>query len=63
MEQAREQDVPAYRIFSNKTLDELCARLPTTDEELLACSGIGPAKLEAFGEELLAVIAEALDEG
>jgi superfamily II DNA helicase RecQ len=61
MDQAREQDVPAYRIFSNKTLDDLCARLPTTDEELLACSGIGPAKLESFGAELLAVIGEALD--
>jgi DNA helicase-2/ATP-dependent DNA helicase PcrA len=61
-EQARVQDVPAYRVFTNKTLDELCARVPTDDRELLACSGIGPAKLEAFGPELLAVIADAVDE-
>ena len=54
--------MPAYRIFANKTLEELAVRVPTTDQELLACSGIGPAKLESFGPELLAVIAEALDD-
>ena len=53
--------MPAYRIFSNKTLDDLCTRLPSDEAELLACSGIGPAKSEAFGPELLAVIADAIE--
>jgi superfamily II DNA helicase RecQ len=61
LEHARQQDVPAYRIFSNKTLEELSVRAPTTDRELLACSGIGPAKLESFGPDLLALIAAAID--
>ena len=61
LEQARRQDVPAYRIFSNKTLEELSVRVPTTDQELIACSGIGPAKLESFGPDLLALIIETID--
>ncbi len=60
VERARELDVPAYRVFSNRTLDDLCARLPTTDEELLACSGIGPVKFEQCGDELLAIVADAV---
>ncbi|MEL7208109.1 MAG: HRDC domain-containing protein, partial [Actinomycetota bacterium] len=60
LERARARDVPAYRIFNDRTLDELCARLPASDEELLDCPGIGPAKLEAFGDDLLAVIADAV---
>ena len=49
--------MPAYVIFTDKTLDDLIERRPTTLAELGACHGIGPAKLEAFGDELLAVIA------
>ena len=61
LERSRRQQVPAYVIFSNKTLDDLCARLPTNDAELLACNGIGPAKLEAFGDELLTLIDDAIE--
>jgi len=37
---------------------ELAAVRPTTADELLAVSGIGPAKLARFGDELLALLAE-----
>jgi ATP-dependent DNA helicase RecQ len=49
--------VPAYVVFNNKTLDDLVARRPTDYVELRACTGIGPAKIEAYGDDLLAVIA------
>ena len=53
--------VPAYVVFADRTLDDLVARRPTTFPELLACHGIGPAKVENYGDELLAVIAEFSD--
>ena len=53
--------VPAYVVFADRTLDDLVARRPTTFPELLACHGIGPAKVENYGDELLAVIADFAD--
>jgi DNA helicase-2/ATP-dependent DNA helicase PcrA len=49
---------PAYTVFSNATMEELAATRPTTTDELLAVSGIGPAKAERFGAELLAFLAD-----
>jgi DNA helicase-2/ATP-dependent DNA helicase PcrA len=46
-------------VFADKTLHALAERPPATAEELLAVPGIGPAKLEAFGGELLALLAAA----
>lgn len=48
--------VPAYVVFSDATLDDIVARRPATSDDLLRCKGIGPAKLERFGDELLAAI-------
>lgn len=48
--------VPAYVVFSDATLVELATRRPTTDQELLATPGIGPAKLAAYGEEIKNII-------
>ena len=49
---------PAYTVFTNATMYELAATRPTTTDGLLAVSGIGPAKVERFGAELLAFLAE-----
>jgi superfamily II DNA helicase RecQ len=46
-------------VFNDRTLAELVARSPTTLDELAAVPGIGPAKLERFGTELLAALARA----
>lgn len=54
---------PAYTVLHDRTLRELAARRPATAEELLAVPGIGPAKLRAFGAELLAVIALEAEAG
>jgi DNA helicase II / ATP-dependent DNA helicase PcrA len=55
---ARADEVPAYVVFSDRTLAELAAREPRTLAELAAVPGIGPAKLERFGSELLARLAD-----
>jgi len=55
---ARADDVPAYVVFNDRTLAELVERTPRTLAELSAVPGIGPAKLERYGSELLAQLAE-----
>lgn len=50
--------VPAYIVFSDKVLKEMVARRPTTIPELLAVPGVGPAKLEKYGDAFLGAIAE-----
>ncbi len=55
---AREDEVPAYMVFNDRTLAELVARTPQTLAELAAVPGIGPAKLERYGAELLARLAD-----
>jgi DNA helicase-2/ATP-dependent DNA helicase PcrA len=55
---ARADEVPAYVVFNDRTLAELVARTPRTLAELAAVPGIGPAKLERYGPELLAQLAE-----
>jgi DNA helicase-2/ATP-dependent DNA helicase PcrA len=54
---ARAEEVPAYVVFNDRTLAELVARTPTTLAELADVPGIGPAKLERYGEDLLAALA------
>ena len=55
---ARADEVPAYVVFNDRTLAELAARTPRTLAELAAVPGIGPAKLERYGPELLARLAD-----
>ena len=57
-EKARATDVPVYRVLTNATLDALAEARPTDVEGLLAVSGIGPRKVEDFGEEVLALLAD-----
>jgi DNA helicase-2/ATP-dependent DNA helicase PcrA len=54
---ARAEEVPAYVVFNDRTLAELVARTPTTLAELADIPGIGPAKLERYGDDLLAALA------
>ena len=49
---------PAYVIAHDRTLVELAVRNPSSLAELARCRGIGPAKLERFGEDILAVLHE-----
>jgi ATP-dependent DNA helicase RecQ len=58
MGRARELVVPAYVVLPDRTLVELAAKLPRTEQELLAISGVGPAKLNLYGAELLRILGE-----
>ena len=49
--------VPAYVVLDNKTLDAIAAAAPDTLGELGAISGIGPAKLERYGADILGILA------
>jgi ATP-dependent DNA helicase RecQ len=53
---SREDQVPAYVVFPDRTLAEMAVRRPTTSGALAQVRGVGPAKLEKYGERFLAVI-------
>jgi ATP-dependent DNA helicase RecQ len=55
-EEARRQGMPPYIIFPDRTLVALAAAQPRSREALLQVRGIGPAKLEAYGERLLQLL-------
>jgi ATP-dependent DNA helicase RecQ len=56
---ADRQGVPAYIVFSDKVLREMATQRPRTAADLLEVSGIGPAKLERYGEAFLEVLLRA----
>jgi ATP-dependent DNA helicase RecQ len=58
-EQARQQGVPPYVVFHDRTLVELAARRPASLDALGSIGGIGAAKLERYGSALLEVLAAA----
>jgi len=58
---AREEKVPPYIVFSDKTLVSMCMIKPQTREEMLSVSGVGERKLEKYGDRFLSCIREAGD--
>lgn len=59
---AREQQVPAYIVFSDATLRDMCERQPMNEEEFLEVSGVGRRKLEQYGEVFLKEIRSFLEQ-
>ncbi|MCH8045666.1 MAG: RecQ family ATP-dependent DNA helicase [Planctomycetes bacterium] len=55
---AQQENVPAYCVIHNATIDELSKHRPRTRAELLEINRIGPAKCDRYGEALLRIIAE-----
>ncbi|MGO1544917.1 MAG: DNA helicase RecQ [Gulosibacter sp.] len=55
---AQEQSVPAYIVFNDATLRALAVERPSTLGELANISGVGRAKLEQYGDEVLEVLAD-----
>ena len=53
---AAEAHVPAYVVFSDATLRDMCAKRPATPEEFLEVSGVGEYKLRRYGREFLRVL-------
>ena len=60
---ARSNGVPAYLVFQDRHLQLIAGRRPQTLSELAACPGVGPAKLERYGDEVLEVVAQAAETG
>ena len=61
-ETAKRDKVPAYVVFSDAHLEGIAAALPSNLKELSRCKGIGPAKLEKYGDEILAIL-DSLESG
>ncbi len=58
MQLASRDSVPPYVVASDRSLRDLALLRPSTREQLLLAHGIGPAKADKYGADLLAVIAE-----
>ena len=57
-ELAAQANIPAYMVFSNHTLHEMCRKKPRTHEDFLQVSGVGAAKDERWGDAFLEAINE-----
>ena len=57
MEIAKEEKIPPYIVFSDKTLISMCQLRPKNLEELLEVSGVGVVKAEKYGERFLHLLA------
>ena len=55
-ERADEESVPAFVVFTDATLQLIAERRPTSEADLLRISGVGPAKLQRYGEAVLGVV-------
>lgn len=53
MEIAREEKVPPYLVFSDKTLVHMCAEKPEDKQRMLSVSGVGEYKYDKYGERFL----------
>jgi ATP-dependent DNA helicase RecQ len=53
------EGVPAYIVFSDAVLRQMASHVPRSGAEMLALSGVGPVKLERYGEAFLAALREA----
>ncbi|MGG1638844.1 NERD domain-containing protein [Paenibacillus sp. NRS-1760] len=52
---SREENVKAYFIFNNNEMDEIIAKYPTSEEELLMVKGFGKVKVEKYGKQILSI--------
>ena len=55
---ARELQLPAYTVLSNKTLEKIAEARPLNREDLLAVPGVGPSTWAKFGLEIIKIIQE-----
>ena len=50
---AKEEAMPPYIVFSDKTLIDMCIKCPSNEEEMLEVSGVGENKLKKYGQRFL----------
>lgn len=56
---ARDKAMPAYIIAHNTTLEHIAVRKPKTEAELRRITGLGPKKIEEYGDDILRIVREA----
>ncbi len=56
LEIAREEKIPPYMVFSDKTLIHMCILKPGSEEEMLNVTGVGRHKLEKYGKRFIDVV-------
>ena len=56
IEIARAEKIPPYIVFNDKTLIDMCAKMPTTKSDMLNVSGVGENKYGKYGERFIEVI-------
>src|SRR4029450_2069468 len=59
LKRSKADEIPAYVVFHNSTLAEIASRRPRTIAELASVPGVGPAKLERYGRDVLDALALA----
>lgn len=60
-ELARKENIPPYIIFSDKTLVDMCVKLPFTKDEMLTVTGVGENKYMRYGEVFIQCIVDYTD--
>ena len=58
---AKADGVPPYVVLHDNHLEGIAAERPTSLVRLARCPGIGPTKLERYGDEIIAVVADCAD--
>ena len=59
---AREEGLPPYIIFSDKTLIDMCVKAPQDKRTILNVSGVGEAKYEKYGERFIEAITAFMED-
>ncbi|WP_183094768.1 3'-5' exonuclease, partial [Nocardioides stalactiti] len=56
LERARDDEVPAYVVFTDATLELIAEHKPGDERSLRAVNGVGPSKIERYGDDVLALV-------
>jgi DNA helicase-2/ATP-dependent DNA helicase PcrA len=56
LERARDDEVPAYVVFTDATLELIAEHKPVSETALRGISGVGPSKIERYGDDVLALV-------
>jgi superfamily II DNA helicase RecQ len=59
---AKELNIKPYFIFNNNELDQLLSIRPTSKEKFLTCPGFGEKKYEQYGEDIISLITESMNQ-
>lgn len=59
LERARDDEVPAYVVFTDATLELIAEHKPKNEGALRAINGVGPSKIEKYGDAVLALVSAA----